>query len=131
MNRPDPLASFVSSSVFLPFESKRSTPKFKHPAMIAGAEPATVDYMWWLYHNLPRQSPRRFARVHRAAVRLMARRATSILPPHTAFASTVDYYEAILPLMRARHVFRRHFFPGDYFLSLDRALRSILPDQLF
>ena len=130
MRWPNDTHSLVQESAFYQFESIFFESKFKHPVILSLAEANTIDYMWRLFNNLPRGSVR-FDHVHRATNRLLHRRAASALPPRDAYTSTVDYYEALLPLLTARHIFRRDFIPETGLASLDRAVQSLVPDQLF
>ena len=66
-----------------------------------------------------------------ATKRLWTRKREHILPPRKAFQTTVDYYESFLPLFQAQQRFIKSFHVDNYFRSVQNALRSILPNQLF
>jgi hypothetical protein len=90
----------------------------------------TIEGIWRLFNRLPK-SPARLERAYVATLRLMARRHDSILPLREAYTTTVDYYEAAMPLFLARARFRAHFLPHRSFLTLNRVCDRIVPEKLF
>lgn len=72
----------------------------------------TVSACEWveIYDMLQRHWPgnkrEKQPRLMSAARRMVARRRHTTVPPRLAFKSTVDYYEAMMPLMAARMLWR-------------------------
>jgi hypothetical protein len=89
-----------------------------------------VELLWSVFNALPDHAPR-LDRTRAAAKRLWSRKRSHILPPRRAFETTVDYYEAILPLYRARERFILSFHTDNYFRCVQQALKTILPAKLF
>jgi hypothetical protein len=86
-----------------------------------------IDLMWCLYNAWPNTSPR-LEKTKQAAERINNRRRQfDILPPREAFQSTVDYYEAAIPLCMAKSHFTMYFQPDSYYRAVQRTLSTILP----
>jgi len=93
-------------------------------------DPEFIEEVWRLFNNFPKCSPR-LEKAYAATLRLKARRRNSILPVREAYTTTVDYYEAALPLFLGRVHFRAHFLPTDKLTTMAEACTRILPDELF
>lgn len=86
----------------------------------------SVDRMWSFFKVLPNHSPR-LDKANGVAQRMDARCTSAYLPSRRAFQTTVDYYEAALPLGMARNRFKAYFVQDDCMRGVHRALASILP----
>ena len=90
-----------------------------------------IDFMWRLFNAFPNTQPR-LEKTQAATSRLDSRRQTyRTLPPRRAFQSTVDYYEAVLPLALARQRFIKYLQPNTFLRGIHKALASVLPPKLF
>lgn len=92
-------------------------------------EPQTIEWLWRLFNKLPKTRPQ-LRNSQNATARLLHWRSKSILPPRSSYTSTVDYYEAYLPLYCARKHFNAFAEPSGM-LSVMQALQTILPKSLF
>jgi hypothetical protein len=68
--------------------------------------------------------------MYATAVRMAARRQTTVVPPREAFTTTVDYYEALEPLFSARGWFRL-YASANHALGARKVCQTILPKKLF
>jgi hypothetical protein len=89
-----------------------------------------VELFWALYNKWPEHFPR-LERTKAATKRLWLRKRRHILPPRKAFETTVDYYEAALPLYQAKERFLKFYQIDNCFRSVQKALASIFPAKLF
>ncbi len=99
-------------------------------AVITRYDPDVIEGIWRLFNNFPKV-PSRLEKATIASMRLAALRRDSMLPPRRAYTTTVDYYEAALPLFRARALFRSHFLPSDSLTTLSGTCKGIVPGELF
>ncbi len=86
-----------------------------------------IDLMWSLYNAWPNTAPR-LEKTKKAALRIDTRRRTAdALPLREKFQTTVDYYEAAVPLCLAKAHFIIYFQPDSYYRAVQRTLSTILP----
>ena len=92
-------------------------------------EPQTIEWIWRLFNTLPKARPQ-LRNSQEAAARLLTWRSKSRLPPRRAYLSTVDYYEACIPLLTARR--RVMAFDDTPMMGVvTQACRSVVPKNLF
>lgn len=90
-----------------------------------------VDFMWQLFHALPGDRPR-LEKTHAAALRIDVRRSIQTqLPQRCHYQSTVDYYEAAMPLILARKRFLKYMKPGAFMYGVHRAIAALRLEKLF
>src|SRR4051812_20426178 len=84
-----------------------------------------IDLMWSLYNAWPNTAPR-LEKTKQAAQRIdNRRRNVDALPLRAAFQTTVDYYEAAIPLCLAKAHFVMYFHPDSYYRAVQRTLVTI------
>ena len=88
---------------------------------------ASIDRIWDFFNVLPNHSPR-LDKANAFSQRMDARCAPTYLPPRRAFQTTVDYYEAALPLCVAQKRFYHYFQKDNCMRSIQKAALSILPN---
>lgn len=94
-------------------------------------EAGRIEFMWRLFNAFPPRQPR-LEQTKAATDRLDFRRSIqTILPGRSAFATTVDYYEAAMPLMLAHARATRYLKPSTHLRAVNKAIASILPKKLF
>lgn len=92
---------------------------------------AQAEAYWWLFQALPARK-NRLQQTRAAFHRLTQRRKSSIVPPRPAFNTTVDYYEALVPLFLAQSRFNTMINQSDLSLRLLRRMSAqLLPNRLF
>jgi hypothetical protein len=89
-----------------------------------------IDLLFCLYHAMPDNSPR-LEKSRAATHRIQIRKRTHILPPREAFETTVDFYEAAMPLLVARSRFTAFCHVDNYLRCVQKALLSVIPAKLF
>jgi hypothetical protein len=89
-----------------------------------------IDMIFSVYHAMPDNVPR-LEKSRAATRRLYIRKRPHILPPRREFETTVDYYEAAMPLYVARSRFMNFNHVDNYFRGIQKALLSIFPAKLF
>lgn len=87
---------------------------------------ASIDRIWTFFNVLPSHSPR-LDKANAISLRMAARHAPFSLPKRKAYQSTVDYYEAALPLFVAHKRFQHYFKRDNCMRSIQSAAMSILP----
>lgn len=84
-----------------------------------------IDMMWHFFHAFPNKSMR-FYQSRMAAQRFETRRKMQTsLPVRQDFMTTAAYFEAVMPLVLARHRFVRMFHPNTFLQGVHRALERM------
>jgi len=90
-----------------------------------------IDLMWRLFNAFPGNEPR-LEKTKAAAARIDFRRSyQTTLPERAKFVTTVDYYEAAIPLAIAQVRAIKSLKPSTYMRSVHQAIAAIFPLRRF